>query len=138
MLVLVDLIVLEVIVAPELGVASSHGVGGFQQVVTEIAVAGLNHPGVLRLEFTGLVFVPDEAGKLGHRGLGIKAGDIANLGDDAGGVDLANAWDRGKCIRDDLELLLNGLVQYLDLLFHGPHRSDGYSHSLVHRIVYSG
>ena len=43
MLVLVDLFEFEVIVTPELGVASSHGVGGFQQVVAEIAVAGLNH-----------------------------------------------------------------------------------------------
>ena len=41
MLVLVDLFEFEVIVTPELGVASSHGVGGFQQVVAEIAVAGL-------------------------------------------------------------------------------------------------
>ena len=38
MLVLVDLFEFEVIVTPELGVASSHGVGGFQQVVAEIAV----------------------------------------------------------------------------------------------------
>ena len=37
-LVLVDLFEFEVIVTPELGVASSHGVGGFQQVVAEIAV----------------------------------------------------------------------------------------------------
>ena len=42
MLILVDLLILEVIVAPELGIASSHRVGGFQQVVAEIAVAGLN------------------------------------------------------------------------------------------------
>ena len=41
MLVLVDLFEFEVIVAPKLGVASSHGVGGLQQVVAEIAVAGL-------------------------------------------------------------------------------------------------
>ena len=35
---LVDLFEFEVIVTPKLGVASSHGVGGFQQVVAEIAV----------------------------------------------------------------------------------------------------
>ena len=40
MLELVDLFVFEVIVAPKLGVASSHRVGGFQQIVAEIAVAG--------------------------------------------------------------------------------------------------
>ena len=32
MLVLVNLLELEVVIAPELGVASSHGVGGFQQI----------------------------------------------------------------------------------------------------------
>ena len=38
MLVLVDLFEFKVIVTPELGVASSHRVGGFQQVVTEIEI----------------------------------------------------------------------------------------------------
>lgn len=55
MLELVDLFEFEVIVAPELGVASSHGVGGFQQVVTEIAVAGLDELGVLGFKIAGLV-----------------------------------------------------------------------------------
>ena len=65
MLVLVDLFEFKVIVTPELGVASSHRVGSFQQVVAEIAVAGFNHSGVLRFKFTGLVLCPDKAGKLG-------------------------------------------------------------------------
>ena len=69
MLILVDLLILEVIVAPELGIASSHRVGGFQQVVAEIAVAGLDHPGVFSLKFTGLVLCPDKAGELGNREL---------------------------------------------------------------------
>ena len=69
MLELVDLLVLEVIVAPKLGVASSHRVGGFQQIVAEIAVARLDEPGMLRLEVAGLVLCPDEAGILGDRGL---------------------------------------------------------------------
>ena len=42
MLVLVDLFEFKVIVTPELGVASSHRVGSFQQVVAEIAVARFN------------------------------------------------------------------------------------------------
>ena len=95
MLVHVDLFEFKVIVAPELGVASSHRVGGFQQVITEVAVAGFNHPGMLRLKFAGLVFVPDEAGELGNRGLGAKTVDIADLSDDTGGVNLSNAWDGG-------------------------------------------
>ncbi len=55
MLGAVDLLELEVIVAPELGAASSHRVGGFQQVVTKEAVAGLDELGVLSLELPGLV-----------------------------------------------------------------------------------
>ena len=39
MLVLVDLFEFEVIVAPELGAASSHRVSGFQQITTEVSVA---------------------------------------------------------------------------------------------------
>ena len=93
MLVLVDLFEFEVIVAPELGVASSHRVGGFQQVVTEIAVAGFNHLGMFGFKFTGLAFVPDKTGKFGDRGLRAETVDIADLSDDTGGVNLANARD---------------------------------------------
>ena len=92
-LVLVDLFEFEVVVAPELGVASSHRVGGFQQVVAEIAVAGFNHLGVFGFKFTGLVFVPDKTGKLGDRGLGIETVDISNFSNDTGRVNLANARD---------------------------------------------
>jgi len=69
MLVLVHL----VIVAPELGVASSHGVGGIQQVVAEKAVAGLDEPGVLGLELTGLVLCPNKTETWQQR-LGIGSG----------------------------------------------------------------
>ena len=116
MLVLVDLFEFEVIVSPELGVASSHGVGGFQQVVAEIAVAGFNHPGMLRLEVTRLISVPDKASVFGDRGLGFKAVDITNLSNDTGGVDLANTGDGCQRVRDDFKLVFNGLVQNLDLL----------------------
>ena len=137
MLVLVDLFEFKVIVTPELGVASSHRVGSFQQVVAEIAVAGFDHPGVFRFKFTGLVFVPDKTGKLGDRGLGIETADIADLSDDAGRVDLADAWDGCQGVRDDLKLLFNGLVQHLDLLFQGPHGGNRDCHRLIYRIVHS-
>ena len=93
MLVLVDLFEFKVIVTLELGVASSHRVGSFQQVVAEIAVAGFNHSGVLRFKFTGLVLCPDKAGKLGDRGLGIETVDITNFSNNTGGVNLTNARD---------------------------------------------
>ena len=115
MLVLVDLFEFEVVVAPELGVASSHGVGGFQQVVAEIAVAGFNHLRMLRFKVAGLVPVPDKACIFGNRGLGVEAMDIPDFGDDTGRVDLPNAGNRGQGIGDDFKLLFNGLVQNFDL-----------------------
>lgn len=95
---LVDLLEFEVVVAPKLGVASSHGVGSFQQIVTEITVAGLNELSVLGFKITGLVLRPNDSGILGDRGLGVKAVDVADLGDDTGGVDLSDAGDRGERI----------------------------------------
>ena len=135
MLELIDLVELEVIVAPELGVASSHGVGGFQQVVTKVTVAGLYHSGVLCLKVTGLVLCPDEAGVLGNRRLRFKAVDVANLGDDTGRVDLPNAWDRGQGVGDDFKLLFNGFLQDLDLAFQRPHRGNGDRHGLINGII---
>ena len=131
MLELIDLFEFEVIVAPELGVASSHGVGGFQQVVTEIAVTGLDELAVLCLEVAGLMLCPDKTGKLGNGRLGAEAVDIANLGDDTGGVDLADTGDGGQRVGDDLKLLLNGLVQDLDLLPQSPHGGDRNGHRLI-------
>ena len=93
MLVSVDLFEFEVVVAPKLGAASSHGVGGFQQVIAEETVAGLDEFPVLGFKFPGLVLGPDETGELGHGCLGLKAVDVADFGDDTGGVDLADAWD---------------------------------------------
>ena len=42
MLALIDLVVFEVIVALKLGVASSHRVCSFQQIVAKESVAGFN------------------------------------------------------------------------------------------------
>lgn len=53
MLILVNLFEFEIVIPPELGVASTHRVGGFQQIVTEETVAGLNKACVLGLKFTG-------------------------------------------------------------------------------------
>ena len=101
MLVFVNLFKFEVIVAPELRVVSSHGVGGFQQIVAEETIAGFDESGILGLKISGLMLCPSKAGKLGHRCLGLKTVDVANFGDDAGGIDLANAGDRSKRVRDD-------------------------------------
>ena len=132
MLVLIDLFKFEVIVAPELGVASSHGVGGFQQVVAKETIAGLDEPGVLDLKFPRLVLCPDKASELGHGGLGLEMIDITDFGDDTSGIDLANDGDRGQRVWDDLKLLLNSLVQHLDLTIQRPHGGNGDGHNLVY------
>ena len=53
----IDLMILEVIAVPELGAASFHAVGGFQPIVTEIAVAGFDEVCRFRFKVTGLVRV---------------------------------------------------------------------------------
>ena len=136
MLVFVDLLEFEVVVAPELGVASSHGVGGFQQIVANETVAVFDEPSVLGLKVTGLVLVPDKASELGDRGLGLEAVDIADLGDDTGGVNLADTRDRYKGVVNNFKLLRNGLVQYFDLLFQSAHGGNRDSHCLIHRVVH--
>lgn len=42
--------------------------------------------------------MPNNPGELGDGGLRIEAVYIAELGDDAGRIDLAGAWDGGKVI----------------------------------------
>lgn len=64
MLELVDIFDFEDIVTPELGIASFHGVVGFQQIVAEIMIAGFNHPGMLCCKVAGLVLCPDKTGSL--------------------------------------------------------------------------
>jgi len=39
--------------------------------------------------------------------LGSETVDITDLGDDAGGVDLVDAWDGSQRVRDDFKLLFN-------------------------------
>ena len=96
MLIFIDLFVLEVIVAPELGVASSHRIGGFQQVVAEETVAGLDEPGILGLEVAGLVLFPDEASELGYGSLGLETVNVTDFGNDTGRVYLADTRDGCK------------------------------------------
>ena len=110
MLVFVDLFVFKVVISPKLGVASSHRVGGFQQIVAEETVAGFNEACVLCLKFTGLVLFPDEASVFGDRSLGLETVDIADFSDDTGRVDLANAGDRGQGVGNDSKYLFNLFV----------------------------
>lgn len=135
MLELVDLVKFEVVVAPKFGVASSHGVGGFQQVVAKETVAGLDEVAVLGLVVTGLVLRPNKADILDNERLGLKTVNVANLGDDAGGVDLADAMDGGQRVGDNLKLLLDGFAQRLNLALHGPYKCNGHAHGLVDGVV---
>ena len=121
MLELIDLFEFEVIVAPELGVASSHRVGGFQQIVAKETVAGLNEAGVLGFKLTGLVLFPDKTGIFGDRSLGLKTVDVTDLSDNPGGVDLADAGNGGQGVWKDSKYLFNLFVKNLDLLFQRPH-----------------
>ena len=95
MLALIDLVVFEVIVALKLGVASSHRVCSFQQVVAKESVAGFDHAGVLGFEIARLMLCPHKAGVLGNGSLRLETVDVADLGDDTSGVDFADARNGG-------------------------------------------
>ena len=78
---------------------------------------------------------PHKAGILGNGSLRLETVDVADLGDDPGGVDFANARNGGKRVGDDLKLLLNGFLQRLDLLLHRAHGRNGNRHGLIDRVV---
>ena len=46
----------------------------------------------------------------------LEPANISNLGNDPGGIDLANPGDRDDRIGNDLELLLNGGLELLEVL----------------------
>lgn len=60
---------------------------------------------MLGLKFAGLVLDPDKTGLLGNESLRIEAADIANLGDNTGGVDLTDAGNGSKGVGNALKLL---------------------------------
>ena len=60
-------------------------IGGFNQVVAKVAIAGLDQMGLIRIEIAGLMTGPGEAGVLGQSSLILEAGDIADFGEDTRG-----------------------------------------------------
>lgn len=99
--------------ALDLGVAASCGFSSFHSIAMEIVVDGLDGFCVLSFEVIGLVLCPDKAG--GNGCLGDEVVNITVLGDDTGGVVLADVWYGGQSVRYDLELLHNSLVLHRDL-----------------------
>ena len=79
---------------------------------------------------------PDKTGIFGNGSLSGEAAYIANLCDDASGIDFADARDGYKCVGDDFKLLLNGFLQRPDLAFQSPHGRNGGRHDLIDRIVH--
>ncbi len=56
---------------------ADHAPGGFDHVIPQVAVPGLVHGRVFRLEFTGLVLPPDNAAVLGKGIMAFEAFDGA-------------------------------------------------------------
>lgn len=80
---------------------------------------------MLSLKVARLVLGPNKSSVFGKGGMGTETVDIAYFGDDAGGVDLANAGNENQGVRDDLKLLLSCFLQHFDLLIQGADGSDG-------------
>lgn len=105
MLELVDLFVFDVKVAPELGVASCHGVGGFQQIVAKETVAGLIILVCSDSKSPDWCCDTHKIGILGNRCLSVKPEIVTDFGDDAGRVDFTDSRNGCKRIRDDFVLV---------------------------------
>jgi len=114
-LVLGDLFVLAGVEGGVVRDVDAHFVGTLDEIVAEVAVAGLGHTAILSFEVTGVVTRPPEAGDLGDGILSIaevagavafalfvpferleEAVDGADLGADAGGEDRTVARDGGE------------------------------------------
>ena len=91
MLASIDLFVLEVIVTLELRVASSHRVGGFQQIVTKISVTRFDQVCRFGLIIARLVLRPNESGIFGKRGVRIETANISDFRNDTGRIDFSNS-----------------------------------------------
>lgn len=91
----------------------------------------------LGFKITGLVLCSDRASTFGGRGLRIKTVDIADFSDDTGRVNLTDIGNRCEGVRANLEMVFNGLVQNIDLLFQSTHNRNCDRHGLIHRVVYS-
>ncbi len=70
--------------------------GSFNQVVFQEAVAGFDEAGVLSFKHAGLTLCPRNPCIFCDGGLSAKTLDVANLGDDAGGLKrTSGAWGTG-------------------------------------------
>lgn len=99
------------VVGTELRAVHPHRVGGLNHVVTEVGVATLGERPLFSLELSGLVAPPGEPAELRQGLLALEAPYVADLGDDAGGEDRAEAGDGGKRLgRSRLKLGGYGLL----------------------------
>ena len=75
----------------------------------------------LCFKIIGLMLRQDKAGVFRQSGLIVKPVDVVNLGDDSGGVHMADAFDRGQGVRNDFKLFSDSLVKSLDLCFQSAY-----------------
>ncbi len=111
MLELVNLLVLEVIEAAVLRIASCERPCCLTKVVFQIPVAGENLVPVFGVEFPGLVLIPRKLSIFSKRSLTGEAVDITNLCDNVGRNNRLDPFDRHQGIH----LVGNGLVIGLNL-----------------------
>src|SRR5215210_2303144 len=143
MLVARRLAELLLVVGTELLRREPHRVCRLDHVVAQIDVAGLGERAILPLELPGLVAPPGEAAKLSQRLLALEAPYVADLGDDAGAKDRAEAGDgRERLGRSRLKLGGYSLLDGLDLRLKRPHGGErgaqeevhGFDHGLRKRV----
>jgi len=109
-------------------------VGCLYQVVAQILIAGTNTLNIFGLPFAGLLFVPYQTGELGQGLVVLKPGNLANFGQDAGGIDRANPLERSESLRYRLHVLFNELVQFLNFGLQGLNHTGAEGQAGVYRV----
>ncbi len=82
----------------------------FGEIVLEIAVTGMDKPGLGSFKIAGLVLSPSKAGKLSYLWVTFKLANITDFSQDARSEDRADAGNRIQCLRYSLKMILNGLL----------------------------
>ncbi len=111
-------------------------VGSFNQVIAKESVAGTNAFRILGLEGARLMLPPNEARILGHGRLITETLNIADFGQDAGGVDPVNAGDRAQTpgSRNAFKHAFDRFVEFLELALDA---SDGLDRGAEHQSMES-
>lgn len=99
-------------------------VGGFDQVVAQVAISRSKHSPILCFKLAGLMTSPDEACHFCDGVIAADAMDVPDFSQDTGGVDWSDARQRGQGVRKGFNLISNSAVNIFEAGLKRPDVSD--------------